>query len=639
MNTLPDKTTASNPPTWIRRRWPLLVGALVCLSLISAAAYAKWIDNASSDEDIPLFAVKRGPLTINVSLKGTINNRDLVVVKSEVEGRATILTLIAEGTDVKAGKTLIELDPSPLEDALVQQEITVQNANAAFIRARENRQVVISQGESDIAQAELAYQFAQLDHEKYIKGEYPKQVQRAESDITIAKEELQRASDKLTWSRQLAEEGYITQTELLADELALKRSQINRDMSQTELKLLQEFTHPRQLQQLGSDVEQTRKALERAKLRSRANNVQADADLAARKSEHERQITKEEKINEQLKKCTITAPVDGMVVYATTGRGSWRGQAEPLAELQEVHERQALIHLPTTASMKVDVMIPEASLPKVAEDMFVLIKVESLPGKTFVGRVGKIDLMPDQMTSWISPDLTAYRAEIYIEEGTEDMRAGMTCLADIIVAKYSDVLYVPVQSVVRVGRHSIVYVPGDDGPEMRRLKVGLDNNRMIYIIEGLEEGEQVLLDPPLDESVAPEDEDLDDIPDIETPDLPDREEQTPPRTIMTVMGEATAAGVDLSKLQGENRQEYIDTLDGKQRKLVNELIKLFMEAQAEAAGGGEGDQEETTTDKPAGQPGGNRSGEGRSGRRPGGTGRRPGGGGGHGGGGSGGAHD
>jgi len=79
----------------------------------------------------------------------------------------------------------------------------------------------------------------------------------------------------------------------------------------------------------------------------------------------------------------------------------------------------------------------------------------------------------------------------------------MSCKAEIIVAYYEDALYVPVQSVIQVGGEYVVYVVNGSSLERRKVKVGLDNNRTIHILEGLQEGEKVLLNPPLKEAEAP----------------------------------------------------------------------------------------------------------------------------------------
>ena len=61
-----------------------------------------------------------------------------------------------------------------------------------------------------------------------------------------------------------------------------------------------------------------------------------------------------------------------------------------------------------------------------------------------------------------------------------------------------------------------MFVKGEDGAFARTVKLGLDNNRMVRVIEGLAAGEAVLLQPPLDSANGAE-PDAEEIPDIEIP--------------------------------------------------------------------------------------------------------------------------
>jgi len=594
MNTHPPRS--ANSPRLSKTARRLLTLLLVVAAVVVAAggAYIKFFALRGDKQEPSTFTTRRGPLVISISESGTINNRDQVMLKSEVVGRTTILKLIAEGTHVEVGDELVKLDASPMEDARTQQQITVLNAEAAYIRTRENLEVTKSQGESDVAKAQLAYEFAQLDLKKYVEGDYPKQLQQAQSEITIANEERERAADKLDWSRRLSQEGYITQTELLADELALKRSTINLELAETNLQLLEKFTRQRDLQELESNVEQTRMALDRATRKASADNVQAEAELKAKDSEFERQKDILGKIDEQITKCVITAPVAGMVVYATTGQGSWRGNAEPLAEGQEVREMQELIRLPTTSSMTAEVKVHESSLRKVKPGMPVRITVDAVPGHVFFGRVGKIALLPDALSAWLNPDLTVYSTGIDIEGDASLLRPGMTCRAEMIVAEYEDAVYAPVQSVVRVNGQTVVYLDkGDTPPEKRPVTVGLDNNRMIHILDGLAEGERVLLNPPLEPSTAPTtDEQFAGLPDEETP-----KEAAPQDAASADPQEGRGNGdmpkIDFSKLRDmtpEQRVEFIQKLPPEQQEALKRMASQMGSGQGGQGGGRRGDR-------------------------------------------------
>ena len=80
----------------------------------------------------------------------------------------------------------------------------------------------------------------------------------------------------------------------------------------------------------------------------------------------------------------------------------------------------------------------------------------------------------------------------------------MSCKAEIIVQEFDDALFVPIQSVVRVGMRPMVYVPAEGGGlRAQPVEVGLDDNQVIQILGGLEQGDMVTLVPPLQEGQRP----------------------------------------------------------------------------------------------------------------------------------------
>jgi len=367
--------------------------------------------------DFATFEARQGFLNISVLESGTIQARERVIIKNEVEGRTSILSLVDEGTRAKKGDLLIELDASGLIDTKVDQEIRVQNVNASFIRARENLAVVENQAKSDLDVAKLTFEFAKQDLKKYMEGEYPNQLKEAESRITLAREELLRSNERLEWSKRLYSENYLSQAELQQDELAASRNKLELERTENDLNLLVNYTQKRNIDQLESNVKQAEMALERTKRKATADVVQAEADLRAKESEHNRNRDKLKKIEEQIGKTKIYAPSDGLVIYATSagGGGHRHGRSEPLAEGQDVRERQELIHLPTTASVKAEISIHESSLEKVKLNMPARVTIDALPGQAFTGYVATIAPLPDPQSMWMNPDLKVYNSDIYLE--------------------------------------------------------------------------------------------------------------------------------------------------------------------------------------------------------------------------------
>jgi len=475
-----------------------IIVTLIVIFAIVILWFGEFKTSHESIGELATFTAKRGPLTISVTESGTIKARDQVILKSEVEGKTSIISLIPEGTRVKKGELLVELDASQLLDNKIDQEILVQKAEAADIGATENLAVVQNQAKSDIDKAQLTLEFAKLDKKKYLDGEYPNQLKAAEAKITLAQEELTRAKETLKWSKALYNEKYISQTELQADELAEKRKAMDLVLARNDRDLLENFTYKRNLAQLKSDVSQAQMALERTTRKAKADVIQAKADFTAKEAEYQRQKDKLKKIQDQIQKTKLYAPADGLVIYATSARSrGWRGSQEPLDEGQEVRERQELIYLPIAASANAEVDVHESSLEKVHPGLPAVVTVDALPGKKFFGTVAHIAPLPDAQSMWMNPDLKVYNTDIYLDNNDSNLRTGMSCQAQIIIEQYDNAIYVPVQAVLRVAGETTVYVVNGKTLEPRKVKIGMDNNTMVRIISGLEEGQVVSLTPPL----------------------------------------------------------------------------------------------------------------------------------------------
>jgi len=464
------------------------------------------------DASQAIFSTRRGPLTISLTESGIIKSADQLVLKSQLEGKNSILYLIPEGTRARKGDLLVELDATALKDQRVEQQIQVFNAEASYVRARENAAVAKNQADSDVELAQLKLDFAKHDLDRFNKGEFPNQLREAEAKITLAQEEFNRANEKARWSKVLFDEKYLSQSDLQSDELAAKKCELNLELSKGDLLLLQDFTHKRTLAQLESDVSQATMELQRITSKATADKVQADSDLKARLSEYDQQKEKLKRIEDQIAKAKIIAPADGLVVYSTS---VYRDPDDPpLAEGQLVRERQDLIYLPTSNVYVAGVKIHESSLEKVEIGMPARLRVDALPGRTLTGRITKIAPLPDQQSIMLNPDLKVYNAEVAIDGENDFLRTGMSCKAEILIDQYMDALYVPVQSVQRKGRFASVFVGTAAQPELRMIETGVDNNIMAPVIKGLKEGEAVLLNPPQasgqkDQAIAlaPRDED------------------------------------------------------------------------------------------------------------------------------------
>lgn len=476
-----------------------VVGVLALL--VVAFMLFPHVGSGKDDSETIYTTVQEGPLVINITESGSVKPREQLIIKSEVEGRHAILSLIPEGTRVQKGQVLVELDTSDMDTRRTEMDIVVQNADSAYITAKENLDVVMNQSMSDVELAELKVIFAKEDLQKYIEGEYPNLLNEAIGIVTLAEEELERAREKHEWSKKLFEEKYLSETELKSDELSWKSAELSLKTAKGNLGLLERYTYKRQVAQLESDFRQNTMALERARKKANSDVVQAQVALRAKEIEFNSQKERLAKNAEQIIKARITAPMDGLVIYASSAQNHW-GNQEPLAEGQEIRERQELIYLPTADTFQAEVNVHESNLKKVYPGLPVRVRVDAVPGRMFMGVVEKISPLPDGQKMWSNPDLKVYKTQINIDGGGDVLKSGMNCQAEIIVEQHDKTLYLPIQCITRVDKVPSVWIQTAAGPAVRAVEIGQDNNRFVRIISGVSVGDKVMLTPPLSTSVS-----------------------------------------------------------------------------------------------------------------------------------------
>ncbi|MEZ5978932.1 MAG: efflux RND transporter periplasmic adaptor subunit [Planctomycetota bacterium] len=510
----------------------IILVALVAALAVGAFALRDTLFGSDDGVAIKGVPVRRGPLEISVLETGNLKAAKSISLRSEIEGRSTILYLIDEGELVQEGTLLCELDTTSMVDERINQEINVRNAESARIKSEKALEIQKSQNESDLASAERQLEFARLDLEKYVGvmgtedggvatgpadepakgpsadqdeaselaeltalGERGQEINDRENEVLVADEELKRAQDKLKWSEELFVDGFLTRTELEADRLAEKRAVIRLEQTKRALELFLAYDDPRQVKSLEADVVEAERELERVKLQNDARLVDYEADLESKIRKYELEVEKFKKLEDQLGKAKIYAPVAGMVVYAKEQGNRWSG-GEPVAEGKEVRERQEIITIPSAGDMLVEASVHESVLEQVRVGQNVKITVDALPEREFNGIVKFKAVLPDQNSFWANPDLRVYRTEISVTDADPAMRPGMTCAIRVLVENVADCIYIPLQARFFRGEQAVVFVRDEGGIELRDVELGVYNESWIQVKSGLEEGEIVLMSAP-----------------------------------------------------------------------------------------------------------------------------------------------
>lgn len=479
--------------TQVKQR-PALFGGLGLAAIALLAALVAWSE--SPTQAFTFFEVKRGDFLISIVEGGTLEAVSEVSVRSEVEGTARIIFLAPEGNYVKKGELLVELDSSASQDAVNQQQIAVEKAQFALIQAEQQLAIQKSTAESDIQAAELKVKFAELDLDKYLKGEALQLRRNAQIEITNVFETLSIAQDRLQWSEELYKQGFETKSNLDKDRLAVSQSKLKLEQAEKALWMLETFDEKKKRSELEAAQQAARENLARVKLQADRVMAQYQADVATQKSTLELSRRKLERDLKQLQATKIHAPQDGLVVYASGGGGRFSNESM-VEEGAVVRNRQELIKLPDVAEMKLQVKIHESHINQVHLGQEAFVVLDSMPDQRFRGLVKRVAPLPDSQSRWMNPNLKVYVTEIVITDSLPDVKPGVSARAEIVITNLANALTVPIQAVTTRKGQQVVFL-ADDPQKPVPVSVGMYNNKFIEINSGVKDGDRVLLSPPFD---------------------------------------------------------------------------------------------------------------------------------------------
>ena len=487
-------TTASPATWWARlRRRPLFLAALTALTLV--LAWLLWPSRANTAAT-EFYEVKRGDFTVSVVEGGTLAALNEVSVRNEVEGVARIIYIVKEGTYVKKGDLLVELDSAQALDQVNQQRINVEKASNAVISAQLTLDIQRSQTNSDISAALLKLELAKLDLDKFERGQAYVSLLQASNKLLQAEAQLKVSEENYRNSTNLYAKNYETKQKVDSDWLSLLNGYNSLIVASNDIFLLREFDLRKQRAQYTAAVAEAQKELDRVLQQSERRIAQYEADLRTQITTLELNLRKLERDEKNLAACKIYAPQDGLVVYAISEN---RFSAESLIEEgATVRNRQELIKLPNTSQMKVTVKIHESNINLIRAGLPALVVLDSKPDQPFRAVVDRVALLPDSQARFGNPNLKVYTTEVVITDPLPDVKPGVSAKAEIIVTNIANALSVPIQAVSTLRGRQVVYVLKGGKPEPRPVEIGLFNTKFVQILSGLEPGERVLLSPPLD---------------------------------------------------------------------------------------------------------------------------------------------
>lgn len=499
----------------MKRSWFLILaflamGALIWANLRQVPSSPASARPSKAPAGAPL--VKVVPVTAR-DLTQTVLAPGILEAKEPYEVRAPFTTvraklLVAEGEKVTAGQVIAELNADDLRIQVANQEAAVARAEAAAAQLRQQRQFGPLQAAQKLEAATTQLLQAQqaLEQTSRQEGQARQRVEQARASVTTLQNRGLRSGEQVEAARkhlEQAEEAYRANPlspaarkahddASLAYEQALAAAAAEARQASAELAQAQEGLQaaeselkvaagedPLLTQQASSQLKAARLAVEVAKLEVETGGVlteqvrSAEADLAAARAS----LTS---MRQRLEQAQLKAPVSGTVLQAGIRSG------------QPAQEHQLLFVIGDLDQLVVRTRVDEVDIGKVQVGQALTVKANAYLDTRFEGKVIRVAAQ----TSTLGNVPGAF-FEVQGEVANVDnkLKAGMNAEARIVTDSRNRVFVVGLESVREENGQTTVLVVKNYKVEIRPVKLGLRTQTQAEVLEGLQEGDEVIVSP------------------------------------------------------------------------------------------------------------------------------------------------
>lgn len=464
-----------------------------------------------TEQQLVYYTVKRADLPIVVTERGYLESQEQTSIRCMVESYdrrsgnsgTTILSLVPNGSVVKEGDILIEMDSASIRDLVETESLELQSDRSTLIQAEARRDNRETQNETAIAEAELSLKLAKLNREMYTDlesgsfklslSEIERQIDESRNSILEAQAALKLQETEKDGIEQLFRLGYKGKSDLEQSRYSFMKSEATLASAMNQLanhdatkKQLETYKRQMELMTLDGEVATAERNLKQVEVTNASELAQVNAQMFEAKERVQRQEARIAYYKRQLSYCTITAPHDGMVVYAQNDRGN-----SSIAVGQSVRTRQELLTLPDLTRMQVRTQIHEAVLDQVRQGLSVGLKIDAFPNLKYEGVVESVAVVPSSRSSGVK----TYDCVIRIPAEVSKLKPGMTAVAEVHIDRLENVISIPVQAVVQMDGETWAYVENTGKIERRDLELGRNNDKFVQILSGIEENDRVVLNP------------------------------------------------------------------------------------------------------------------------------------------------
>ncbi len=182
---------------------------------------------------------------------------------------------------------------------------------------------------------------------------------------------------------------------------------------------------------------------------------------------------KRKQILDEKEKYFVKSPISGIVLKTYVENGDY---------VNNITSNNRILTVGDLSKMETILEVDEEYIPLIKKEMKVLISIDAFPNKIFEGKITKITGKSDPKTRTVE-----VKADV---KYPVNIPSGITVESNIIV-KEKETTAVPISALIE---DKYVKVLKEDGKVVKKeIKTGIKANGYIEVIEGLQEGEKVVI--------------------------------------------------------------------------------------------------------------------------------------------------
>lgn len=477
--------------------WVVLAVVFIVIAGVVYATMRGGDEYETTNKVVDVHTVKRGDFKIKIPASGELTTSQLVEVRNPLETSGVINKITEEGTYVKKDDVLFQLNDDQIRQKIKDLDEKILDQTNRVITSEQSLAIAQSAMKSDLDKADLAIEIAELALQAWREGEHIQNEQKFKLKLETTKINDERLVKRFEEAKELVENGFISRDEYERDRIAMIESTAAVKEAEISLDVYRRFTSKQDEKKKVSDLDQAFSEKSRVKQRHEAEMVTQRATVESDKSKLAGSEERKMELEEQLQKCLVLAPTDGLVVYRSSMReGRGRDDQGPPMIGTSLSPNQLVILLPNTSQMVASVKVSEALSGRIKSGMPATVFSDAFPNMPIQGKVGSVSVMAKD-GGWRDPNRRDYTVLILLETNPEmGLKPSMRCRAEIELGLVNDVISVPIQSVFRDGADSFVYVPDKGGWSERRVSIGRASELAVEITDGLELDDRILLRKP-----------------------------------------------------------------------------------------------------------------------------------------------